>query len=254
MGQQDISTALSGYDNGSITLRERDFADGIIGSMRFPAAMYYLWTGRTPSGGQEQVVDAMLSALIVHGTTPSAIASRMVMRNEPEAMQSAVVAGLLGVGSGYLGTGQRCACELQELVEQPDVPAAIERCMGTYLDGEKQFPGIGHPVFSTDPRATRLFEIAKTEGVAGAHVDVLRSLHQEMETKTGSDLTINVIGAMAAVASDAGLSPVAVRGLALVSTAAGLTGAVLEEQDRPIATDIWQLVERQRFDRNTEEE
>jgi citrate synthase len=71
-------------------------------------------------------------------------------------------------------------------------------------------------------------------------------VHGEFEAETGSSLTINVIGAMAAIGSDARLSPEAIRSVAIVSSAAGLTGAVLEEREQPIADDIWQLVERER--------
>jgi citrate synthase len=246
MGNEQIDTELTGYDEESITLRGTDFTDDIVGELSFPATVYYLWTGTEPTESQEQVVDAMLTGLVVHGTTPSAIASRMVARNEPKALQAAVAGGLLGVGSGYLGTQQRCAKELQALAGQSDVLAAVEELVSSYLDGDEQFPGIGHPVFTVDPRAERLFEIAAEEGIAGTHVEILWSVHGKFEAEIGSSLTINVIGAMAAIGSDAGLSPEAIRSLAIVSSAAGLTGAVLEERDQPIADDIWQLVERER--------
>lgn len=57
------------------------------------------------------------------------------------------------------------------------------------------------------------------------------------------NLPVNATGASAAVTSDLGLSPAAARGLAVIGRATGVTGEILEEQDRPMASDIWQYVD-----------
>ena len=245
---EQLTTELSTYDTTSITVRDQDLADEIMGELSFGGSVYLLWTGETPTEGQARTVDAMLSSLMVHGRTPHALASRLTALSAPESLQGAVASGLLGVGSQFVGSMQEAAAVLQELAGEPESEraAAVEAVVGEYRERGDPFPGIGHPFHEpVDPRAERLFEIAEEEGVAGVHIDLVREVQAGFEEATGLDLPVNVTGAIAAVASDMGLSPEAARGLAIVSRAAGLVAAVIEEQSRPVAMDVWDYAEEQ---------
>lgn len=238
-------SALSTHDESSITVRERRLSTEVMGEMAFPAALYYLWTGEEPTDGERRLVDAVLTSLMVHGKTPSAIASRMTILSEPSAVQAAIASGILGVGSQFIGTMQDCSADLHELAGAGDPDAAVDALVADYLDRGEPFAGIGHPHLEpVDPRAERLFAIAEEEGIAGEHVRLLRQVRDGFEAETGRDLPINVTGAIAAVTADLGLSPMAARALAVISRAAGVTGEILEEQERPIAGDVWQFVDR----------
>lgn len=237
-------TRLSDHDAESITVRERDLSAEILGERSFPAAMYYLWTGDDPTPGEERVLDAMLSSLMVHGVTPSTLVSRVTLLSEPEAVQVAVANAVGGVGSRYIGTMKDCSEHLHDLTEAADREAAIEGLVAEHLEAGRRFPGIGHPHLDpVDPRAERLFELATDGDVAGEHVDILEAVRARFEAETGADLPINVTGAIAALTADMGMSPTAARGVAMVSRATGVVGEVLEEQERPIAGDIWQHVD-----------
>lgn len=239
-----FETALSTHDDRSITVRELDLASEVMDEMDFATTLFYLWTGNVPTAGERRVVDAILTSLLVHGTTPSAIASRLTVLTEPDAMQAAVASGILGVGSRYVGTMQGCSEILHELAEAEDTDAAVATLVAEHLRTGERFPGIGHPQLTpVDPRAERLFDIATEEGIAGEHVDLLHRVREGFEAETGADLPINVTGAIAAVTADVGLSPAAARGLAVLSRAGGVVGEILEEQERPIASDIWHAVD-----------
>lgn len=236
---------LSTHDESTITVRDRDLADEVMDELPFAAALYYLWTGEVPTEGEQRLVDAVLTSLMVHGKTPSAVAARMTTLSEPDAVQAAIASGILGVGSQFIGTMQGCSAALQELAAVEDTDAAIEELVADHLDRGEPFAGIGHPHLDpVDPRAERLFAIAEEEGIAGEHVALLRAVRDAFEAETGTDLPINVTGAIAATTADLGLSPTAARALAVVSRAAGVAGEVLEEQERPIAADVWQHVDR----------
>lgn len=238
-------SALSTHDDESITVRERRLSTEVMGEMAFPAALYYLWTGDEPTAGEQRLVDAVLTSLMVHGKTPSAIASRMTVLSEPSAVQAAIASGILGVGSQFIGTMQACSTDLHELAAAEDADAAVGAMVASYLERGEAFAGIGHPHLDpVDPRAERLFAIAEAEGIAGEHIELLRRVRDEFEAETGRHLPINVTGAIAAVTADLGLSPMAARALAVISRAAGVTGEILEEQEHPIAADIWQYVDR----------
>jgi len=245
---EELTTKLSTYDTTSITVRDRDLADEIMGELSFGGSVYLLWTGEVPTDGQARTVDAMLSSLMVHGRTPHALASRLTALSAPDSLQGAVASGLLGVGSQFVGSMQEAAAVLQELADEPEADRedAVEAVIAEYRERGDPFPGIGHPFHEpVDPRAERLFEVAEEEGVAGAHIDCLREVQAGFEAATGLDLPVNITGAIAAVASDMGLSPEAARGLAIVSRAAGLVAAVIEEQSRAVAMDVWDYAEEQ---------
>lgn len=248
MADGGYDSELSEHTHSWISLRGKNLATDVLGEMQFPAAMYYLWTGREPTAAEATVLDAMLSSLMVHGKTPSAIAARMTAHTEPDTIQAAVASGILGVGSRYVGTMKECAEELQRVQATTYRDREIDQLVQWYRDNGQQFPGFGHPHLApVDPRAERLFEIGFTEGVADEHVKILQSIQTEFEAETQGNVLINVTGAIAALGLDIGLSPKGLRGVAVISRAAGVTGEVLEEEWRPIAGDIWEDVDRQTY-------
>lgn len=240
----NYETRLSTHDEESITVRGKDLSTEILGEMDFGAAFIHLLTGKSLSAEEGRLVNAMLSSLMVHGTTPHAIATRMTLLSEPNSTQGAVASGLLGVGSRFAGAMEQCAADLQSVASAANRESAVAELAEAYRESDRRFSGIGHPEFDpVDPRAQRLFELAEEAGVAGEHVAILRDLQAEFETATGRDLPINVTGAIGALASDLGLEPEAARGFAIVSRAAGLIAEVIEEKDSPIAMDVWQSVD-----------
>lgn len=237
-------TALSTHDDSSITVRGRTLSSELMGELDFGAAVYLLLTGDEPTPGEGRVINAILTSLMVHGTTPHAIATRLTYMSEPASIQGAVASGLLGVGSQFVGAMEGCARHLQAVVESEDRDGAVSDLVTAYRDRGDPFPGIGHPHFDpVDPRAERLFELAGDAGLDDDHVTALRALQHRFETETGLALPINATGAIAAVASDMGLAPEAARGLAVISRAAGLVAEAVEEQDAPIARNVWQFVD-----------
>lgn len=241
----DYDTRLSTHDSESISVREKDLATDVLGEQSFPATLYYLWTGEEPTTGEERVFEAMLSSLMVHGVTPSSLVSRLTLFTEPEAVQNAVGNAVNGVGSRYVGTMKDCSEHLHDVASAEDRDASIETLVSDHLARGDSFPGIGHPHLEpVDPRAERLFEIAEDADVPAQYTAVLQDVRDAFEAETGASLPINVTGAIAALSADMGLPPAAARGIAIVSRASGAVGEVIEEQERPIAGDVWQHVDQ----------
>lgn len=237
-------SALSSHDSESITIRERDVATEVMDELAFPAAMYYLWTGTRPTEGETRLLDAMLTSMLSYGKTGSAIAGRMAATAEPAAIQTAIASGVLCVGSKFGGTMQNCAEDLQRLVAASDTDTAVTTYVDEHADTGTPISGLGHPyLHPIDPRAERLFSIAEAESIADEHVRVMRQIREAAVSSYGTDLPINVSGAIGAIGSDMGLSPPATRAIAAVSRAAGVAGEALEERERPLALDIIQHVD-----------
>jgi citrate synthase len=177
-------------------------------------------------------------------TTPSAIAARLVCSSAPEAIQGAVAAGLLGVGSVFAGTVEGCAAILARLVASKDIAAEARAVAEAHRAERRPIPGFGHPQHKLDDQRTpRILGVAEQHGVAGAHVSALRELASAVDAVYGKHVTVNATGATAAVLSDCGVRPEILRGFSLIARCAGLVGHVHEEQQAPAIPALWRAGE-----------
>jgi citrate synthase len=235
-----ISTTL----DDEIEVRGYRLAGELIGELSFTSMFLLDLDGVMPSPQKVRVVDAVLVALMEHGTTPSSLASRLVLDGAPESLQGAVAAGLLATGSRFLGTIDRVAASLQAIVGsgQPlEVAAAAE--VARLRGAGERVPGMGHNLHGElDPRVERILGVAAEESLAGPHVAALQALHDAGQAAAGRPLVLNAVGAIGAVLSDLGYEPDQIRGFALVSRCAGLFAHVVDERREPIAREVWQRV------------
>lgn len=238
-------TRIATHDASSITIRGADLVDDLIGKLTFTEMMYFQLLGRRPDPAQTRILDAVLVTLMEHGLTPSTITTRMIYMSSPESVQAAVAAGLLGVGSTFVGTMEGCAALLEEVLGAPEGEVARARAIAQRLRAErKPVPGFGHPFHKPDdPRSPRLLAVAAEAGVAGHHIRALGLLAQAVDAAWGRHLTVNATGAVAALLGEIGIPRDVMRGIAVVSRSAGLVGHVLEERDEPAARAIWDLAE-----------
>lgn len=238
---QDPRTRIARSSPEDVFIRGKSLCREIIGEMSFTELVYFHVTGREPTPAQVAVLDACLVTLVEHGMTPSAIAARLTYTSAPEAMQAGVAAGLLGVGSLFVGTVEGCAALLEAILEDGrSLPEAARAVAREHRQSKRPIPGFGHPEHKPDdPRTRRLFEVAEAEGVAGDHVAALKELGRAVDDVYGKHITINATGGFAAVLMDAGIPAAILRGFALIARCAGLVGHIHEEQDDPTLRAIW---------------
>src|SRR5690606_30577413 len=113
------------------------------------------------------------------GLTPSSLVARLVHDNVPEETQVAISAGLLTVGSVFVGTMEGAARLLDEGVRRHRDRLA-DYCKEVALDHKtrrKPVPGFGHPHHTPDdPRPPRLFAVARENGAKGEYIALLQQL------------------------------------------------------------------------------
>ena len=239
-------THLCYTDVEQILIRGKNLCADLIGKVSFSEMMLFHLMGATPKPQQVAIVDAVLVTIMEHGLTPSAIAARQTYFGAPEALQGAVAAGILGIGSRFAGTSGDCVELLKDIVAAPDdakqdVAKSIAK---RFRDAKKPVPGYGHPVHKNgDPRVARLVEIAGEQGVKGNYIEAMYLLGDAVNQATGKNLVINASAAMGAVMAEVDIPPAIMRGLVIVSRAAGLVGHLLEEMQTPASQRIWDLVE-----------
>jgi citrate synthase len=234
------TTSLCHATADDIVVRGRSLPRELIGKLTFTEMINFELTGREPSPAQRAVLDACLVSLLEHGLTPSAIATRLTYGSAPEAMQGAVAAGLLGVGSTFVGSTEGCAELLARIVAASDARSeavAIARA-------NKRLPGFGHPLHKpVDPRTVALLALARAHGIFGAHCNALEQLSAAVDEVAGRSIVVNATAAVAALIADAGLPIAILRGIALISRCAGLVGHLREEQQNPAMRALWEGAE-----------
>ena len=231
------STNLSYATADTISMRGKDLVKDLMGNVGFAGTFFLMLTGKLPTPGQALVFDTVLIALMDHALSRTAIASRLVYLGAPEALQGAIVAGLLGVGSRNIGTMEGCGAILKRIVAAGDRGVEEARAIIVeHKERKRHIPGFGSTGFKPDdPRTPKLLEVARQNGVQGPHMDSLLMLGKEVDASFGKHLTINITGGIAAVLSELGVPASIMRGVAVVSRCAGLVAQLREEQLHPVA-------------------
>ncbi|MCC6623509.1 MAG: citryl-CoA lyase [Deltaproteobacteria bacterium] len=241
----DTTTAIATSTTDDVFIRGESLCQGLVGHVTFTEMIVFQMLGWRPTPAQTRLVDACLVTLMEHGMTPSALAARLVYGSAPEALQAGVAAGLLAVGSRFAGTTEAAGALLARLVAAGSTEAEADTIVAEHRARKEPVPGFGHPQHKPDdPRAIRLVELARADGVAGAHVEALIALARAVDRAAGKHITINATGAIAAVLADLGVPASILRGFALIARAAGLVGHLHEEQRRPAMRAIWEAGDR----------
>ena len=211
-----------------VEVRGRDLTGDLMGSFSFTEYFHLLLTGEEPSEEQRYFLDLLLVAIAEHGMMPTNVAARMTLSADPNSLQGAVAAGILGCGPVILGTAEECARLLASRREP------LELARELHAAGEK-VPGFGHPVHEpVDPRAERILELADERGVRGPHVALARELRDAVAEVWGKPLTMNVSMPIAAVMLDLGFPVSAVKAVPILARTAGLLAHLAEEQGQPL--------------------
>jgi len=245
-----IGTRIARHDLHHIWVRDYDLTGELMGSVSFTEMIFLLICGRLPDTGDRRLLDAILTSLVEHGLTPSAVTSRLTYAVAPEAIQGAVAAGLLGAGSVLLGSMEECGMLLTriaaEVDEGADAAAVARQIVAESRAGGRRIPGVGHSIHTEgDPRAARLFEIAAECGRRGAHVAAMFTLAEVAQQVIGRALPVNATGAIAALLLELGVPWRLHRGFALISRTAGLIAHIDEEIQAPITPAVRTLLREQ---------
>src|SRR5689334_519787 len=188
-----------------VEVRGKSLTDDLMGRVSFTSYFHLLLTGREPNEDELFFLDLLLVAIAEHGMMPTNVAARMTLAADPDSLQGAVAAGILGCGPVILGTAEECA----KLLAQGGDPLA--RAREIHATGGK-LPGFGHPVHKPlDPRAERILELADERGAGGEHVALARGYRDAVHEVWGKPLTMNVSMPIAAVMLDLGFPATSVK-------------------------------------------
>lgn len=246
--RKPITSDMGWSTSDRIVVRGKDLPSEVLGHVNLGDMAFLEVMGRLPTPQESVVFNAVAVTLVEHGMTPSAIVARLTYLGAPEAIQGAIAAGVLGIGSVFVGTTEGAALLLKEhvgdLQNDDELLDRAREVVAAYRQEGRALPGLGHPVHKPeDPRTARLFQIAEENGLRGRHVRLMELVHQEACRQSGKALPLNATGAIGALLCELDFPGEVARGLGVAARAIGLMGHVREEMERPLAREVWFRVE-----------
>lgn len=231
-------TAITSIEPNSIQIRGYS-VDELMGRLSFAEAIYLLLRGELPSRSIGKLFGAALVASIDHGVTPpSTLAARNVATTGAP-LRACTAAGVLGFGMYHGGDIEGCMRFLQQGLAQvrdgATVTEAAERVLAQCEADGLRPPGFGHRIHTSDPRATRLLQMAHELELDGEHVRLIRTIERVLlarQNAGGPPLPLNVDGAIAAVCGDMGFEPELGNGIFIIARVPGLIAHATEEKAR----------------------
>lgn len=231
-------TAITRIQPNEILIRGYP-VDELMGRLSFAESIYLTLRGELPTPTIGKLFGAALVASIDHGVTPpSTIAARNVATTGAR-IRASVAAGVLGFGMYHGGDIESCMRFLQDCLarvrEGATFRAAAEDAIRACIDAGRRPPGFGHRIHTSDPRATRLLQMAHELELDGEHVQMVRTIDRVVAARPDAaerPWPINLDGAIAAVCGDMGFEPELGNALFLIARVPGLVAHANEERSR----------------------
>ncbi len=230
------TTSISTATHDTITVRNHDLVNDLMGGVTFTEYFYLLTTGRKPTPEQSYFLDVLLVSIAEHGLVPTNQAARMTYAADPDFLQGAVAAGLLGCGKIILGTTEVAGQFLRDTHSRiAESDASVDDIIAEMRDARRRIPGFGHPIHNpVDPRAQRILGLAEEKGVAGTYSKLARDIEDAVSRLWPKPLPMNVSFAIPAVLLDLDFPPTVLKAVPILARTASLLAHLAEESETPI--------------------
>lgn len=196
----------------------------LIGKYTFTEATFLVLKGELPNECEREMLDAIFVASIEHGINPPSAMGARIIASCGGDFNDALAAGLLAIAQHHGGAVERSALLLQNGTSFAE--ETVRKACAT----KKKLPGYGHKIYTADPRAQRLLELAKKLGFHGKHVEQALAIEAELEKQCRKKICLNIDGAVAAIISDMGFSWKMAQAFFIIPRIVGLSAHVHEEQ------------------------
>lgn len=228
-------TSISTATPDTITVRNHDLVNELMGGVTFTEYFYLLTTGRKPTADQAFFLDVLMVSIAEHGLVPTNQAARMTYAADPDFLQGAVAAGLLGCGKVILGTTEVAGQFLRDTQARIAGGETLDEIITEMRDTGRRIPGFGHPLHKpVDPRAQRILSLAEERGVAGTYSKLARDVEDAVVRLWSKPLPMNVSFAIPAVLLDLDFPPTVLKAVPILARTASLLAHLAEEAETPI--------------------
>lgn len=236
-----ISEVVSRDGEEDVIVRGHPLSE-LIGRLSFAEMMFLVLQGALPSAPQARMLDALLVASVEHGIAPPSMISRC-FASYGTSIQAAIGGGILAFGDRMGGLGEQLARRMVERLSAIDAEVgkigetALARAAAA-LVGEaraegNRVPGYGIPLHRADPRAPRVLDVARAEGVFGPYCRFATLIEAEIaQQRGGRPVPMNLDGVGACVILDLGFDWRTARVFLLTARSVSMAAHYLEEQSQ----------------------
>lgn len=224
-------TNIAGEVAGETVIRGYKLTD-LIGQLSFTQTIFLTLKGELPTEVEEKMLGAILVASVDHGLgAPSTTAARIVASGGNK-LHVGVAAGVLALGKHHGGAIKGAAKIFQENIDQK----SAEQLVADFEAKDKRLPGFGHKIYEVDPRTEKIVALAKDLGFGTRYIDYALAIGQELESKKGKKLPLNIDGIIACVVSEMGFDYEGANAFFIIPRVVGLSAHVQEEltQEKPV--------------------
>ncbi len=224
------STAISRAESGKIRVRGYPIEE-LIEHLSYTESAFLLLRGELPDEREAALFDlALRSGMDQQLINSAACAARYTASAFPDSPVPALASGMLATGS-VTGSPQEPAEMLREAIDWgvSDREGAT-RAADLWLERRGAVPGLGHPLHKdAEPRAVTLRRLALQRDGWRQHGRLLDAIEDELESRKGRRIPINLAGALGALLADLGLDPLAIGGIGALCYGMGLLAHIVEE-------------------------
>lgn len=227
MTEASFKTAISQHNEESTYIRGYEITE-LMGKVNFTQQIWLLLKGELPNKGQEELLNAILVACSEHRINVPSVAAAMYSYSAGNTMNTAMAAGLMGIGDHHGGAIDNAMKFFYDNVDKDP-----EKLVKEIIEKKGRFAGFGHKIYTTDMRSVKLYEIAKKNGIEGKYMKFALAFETAIEKVKGKKLCMNVDGATAAVLCEMGMNYKIGKGLFAVARCAGIFAHLAEESENP---------------------
>jgi citryl-CoA lyase len=192
----------------------------------FVSALWLTWTGSKPSPETRRLLDACLVACVDHGTEPPSAAVARIAASCGKPLADAVASGMLTLGPRH---GNACGASARWVSHALAQDLSAQDVVVSFETENVRIPGVGHPVYETDPRTEELFRIARETLSNTAALDLITDVARIASERKQKTMPVNVDGALGAIVSALGVEPELADALFLLGRTVGMVAHAREE-------------------------
>lgn len=233
-------TAISLIEPNKVLIRGYA-VDELMGRLSFAETIYLILRGELPTPTIGKLFGAALVSSIDHGVTPPSTLSARNVATTGAPLRACVAAGVLGFGMYHGGDIESSMRFIQEALSRVragmSYQEAAEEVVRECIAAGRRPPGFGHRIHTSDPRASRLLQMAHELELDGEHVQMIRTIERVMAGRNdfgAAPMPLNVDGAIAAVCGDMGFEPELGNALFIIARVPGLISHANEERSRQV--------------------
>lgn len=236
MSDLSWKTAITKVEPNKISVRGYPVAE-LIGKITFSQAIYLVLKGEMPSPEVGKLIDAIFVSSVDHGASPPSVLAARTVASTGSELNSSIAAGILAISrfhGGAIEEGMKLFKEIAECMEKNSISEyeATQKVLLEMKRKKKRASGFGHRLHTSDPRTTRLFNLAEELGLLGKHVKIARAVEKALNEILGKRLPINVDGAIAALLCDLDIPSEIGNAFFMIARVAGMVAHIQEEKTR----------------------